>query len=324
MKNNFFTILFYMLLISIILTSTAVISEKISFAEDASVLLRVPQGAVAAKVFDEFLPSLEEEYSLKSIIHFIPGDYPLPVKEGKYPIQLIDYVDFSPSHIKGIPRKTGFVEVKQSSPDWVDYTISETIDIGSQVLEFSIEYLGTQMANGLPVTKEFVFDEPFLDKKAYMIGRMMINGEEGYLKFASEKYISLSLYLFKVTLEGGQFIDLYVRWQEPMAGSGPANLVYAVGSIQEGSFHQNNYWKLVYSAFHHNWDEKFWVLFDTPINGAYGIAVFTRNVMDDQPKEVYTLDANLKRLRTIPLVKIEKNPTDKLPEPSLINTWDLY
>lgn len=297
---------------------------SICLAQDSPVMLRIPEGTKVVKVFDESIPSLEKEYQLKSIVYFISGDYNLPQDSGKYPLELIDYIEFGPDHLKGIPRKNGSVLVDKSSPDWISYTLEETIDIGTQVMQLKIDYLGTQLENGKPVVKEFVFNEPFLTKSLFMIGTMTIDGNEQYLRFASEKYESLPLYLFDVTLENGQAIQLYVRWQEPMAGSGPANLVYATGSIQEGSFRQDNYWKLVYSAVHHNWDEKFWVLFDQPIGGAYGIAIFTRNVFSEEPQEVYTLDANLKPLRKIPLVKIEKKTTDVIPYPSVVTGWEMY
>ena len=148
---------------------------SVCYAQDTSILLRIPEGTKVVKVFDESIPSLEKEYQLKTIVHFVPGEYNLPLDSGKHPLELIDYIEFGPDRLKGIPRKNGSILVDNSSPSWINYTIEETIDIGSQVMQLKIDYLGVQLKNGKPVVQELVFNEPFLTEGLFMIGTITID-----------------------------------------------------------------------------------------------------------------------------------------------------
>lgn len=293
-------------------------------AENNPYILRIPTDTVVVGVFEENR-SLEEAYQLLSKVYFKPGDYSLPSASGTYPLSLIDRVEFGPEKKIGILQNEGILTVKWTvfgRIQDIGYTYEQNVEIDGKTFHLKWDYININIFTGQLESEVLVLEEPYLSKGFYMIGQF--EGEEEWLRFASATYEIFPAYLLDVQLENGQSVKLYYRWQMPMAGSGPAKLVYADVDIQEGSAKQADYWKLVYSAFHHNWDEKFWVLFDQPLDGAYGIAVFRRNVYPEGKEEVYTLDANLKPLRPIAIKKMIWGEVETIPFPSSVLEWKHY
>lgn len=320
-KKNVLDLLLVLYLAALGLFIVAIPSHS---AEETTFALSVPDQTAVVGVFGEFR-TLEEEYQLLSKVYFKTGDFALPLMSGSYPLSIIEKVEFGPERIAGIPQKEGTLTVERTTYNKnvnVSYSYKQDVEIGERVLHLTWDYFNVDLVNGKPETEKMILEEPYLSKGFYMTGEF--EGEEEWLKFASETYEALSAYLVDVALENGQSVKLYTRWQQPMAGSGPANLVYAEVDIQEGQVKQSNYWKLVYSASHHNWDERFWILFDKPLNGAYGIAVFRRNVFAEEPQQVYTLDANLQPLRQIAIQKITWGEIDAIPYPSSVMEWERY
>ena len=50
-----------------------------SQAAEPGITLYVPEGARAARVFDDSRTTLPEEYATKAMAHFVPGSYSLPL-----------------------------------------------------------------------------------------------------------------------------------------------------------------------------------------------------------------------------------------------------
>ena len=270
-----------------------------------SLNLRIPEGTAVAGTFQEGR-SLRDEYDLLSMITFIPGVHPISLATGQYSLDLIERFESGPERQVAKPISSGSVTVKimEGNPASVQFRFEQNFDVnGTHILLF-IDNLGCNIVNGKPEIEELVFDEPFLSKKLYMMGQIKTAYQFIFLKFVSLGYDSLPLYKLELTLENNQTIQLYQRWQPALAGTGPARLVLAIADMQGKKVIQNSYWKLIYSAEHHNWNEKFWMLFDNPIGDAYGIAVVT----EDYPSnvEVYTLDQNLEPLRNFKVLSSEK------------------
>jgi len=124
--------------------------------------------------------------------------------------------------------------------------------------------------------------------------------------FSSCTYELLPLWEINVESEGGRRVRLEQRYQPPLAGSGPANLIHGEAWLPEGSIVQGDYWKLVYSAEHHNWNEKFWVLFDEPLGDIYGLAVYEMSIFGGTDRMEY-LDEKLDPFQTFTLKSYEKH-----------------
>lgn len=286
--------------------------------------LRIPEGTTAAGVFQEGR-SLQDEYDYLSMVYFQAGVYSIPLTAGRYPMNLIERFEFGPDRRIAKPIDAGAVavEIAEGNPAYANFRFEQTFDANGTTIALSIDNLGCNLMDGKPEPSEVVFDETFLSNELYMLGKIPTEFQYLFLKFASLGYETLPLYRLDITLENGRSIQLYERWQPALAGTGPAKLVMALADLQEGAATQTNYWKLIYAADHHNWNEKFWVLFDSPLGEAYGVAVLT----EDFPSraEVYTLDQNLEPLRQIEVVSFKKTfYAGSFPPDAAVEDWQAY
>ncbi len=297
---------------------------SIPCAENNPYILHIPNNTAVVAMFDENR-SLEKEYQILSKVYFKAGEYSFPSEYGTYPLSLIDRVEFGPERKTGIPQKDGTLTAKWTvfgTLQSIGYTYEQDIDFEGKTFHLKWDFININIFTGNLEKDRLVLEEPYLSKGIYMIGQW--EDQEDWIRYASETYSIFPPYLLDVQLESGQSVKLYYRWWMPMAASGPAKLVYADVDILEGTAKQTDYWKLVYSALHHNWDEKFWVFFDRPLEGAYGIAVLRRNAYPGETPQVYTLDANLKPLRQIAIEKMTWSKIDTIPYPSSVWGWDRY
>jgi len=285
-------------------------------------VLRIPQNTRVVGVFQEGR-SLEQEYEYLSAIDLVPGDHAMALESGIYSFDLIDRFEFGPARTVLQPLSPGKLTVKEvgNPVNRVEFRFDQEFDFNGQTLSLFIDYLSTNLMDGGPSPAMIIFDEPFLSRDLYMLARIQVGVRIDFLRYASETYAGLPLHRIDLALENGQSVHLYERWQPAMAGTGPANLVYAQVDIEEGYVEQGNYWNLVYAADHHNWNETFWVLFDPPVGETYGLAVLTGET--DYDREVYTLDCNLQPLRYIKIEAFQKEITDHLP-PVDIREWYVY
>ncbi|HQH70985.1 MAG TPA: hypothetical protein PK360_02790 [bacterium] len=295
-------------------------------AAERSITIRIPENQQAVGVFQEFR-EIREEYELLSLVRFKSGDHAVPAVAGEtFASDLIERFEFGPRQTVAEPLRAGAFhgETTPWDPNALILKFEQPFKALEKTITLKFElYLIIQSDETLQQDL-FVIDDEYLDSNLFLEGTVQQGDVTQNLRFGSVGYESFPLWRIDVQLEDGQNLKLYQRFQVPMAGSGPAQLVYAEGAIQEGSFQQSNYWRLVYSAGHHNWDEKFWVLFDEPMGGAYGVAVIT--VEFPFEASAYTLDQNLNPLRTIGVVKYTKAETsDPIPEPvTAVADWGLY
>lgn len=291
-------------------------------AAENSWVLRIPEGTCVVGTFNEFR-SLKEEYQLLCKLYFAPGDHNLPLEAGEYTIYLFNKVEFGPGRQIGIPRRSGNLTVEREGSR-VFYTIRHEVDFADKTMSLEWPYLSVELQNGQPVQPVFVMEEPYLSQNFYLTGRIEIGGEEKWIDFASETYEGLPAWLTNVHLADGQAIRLYFRYQPPFAGSGPANLIYAEVDMKDYQVKQSDYWKLVYAAEHHNWNEKFLVLFDVPIGNAYGIVYYGREIFESTPPQVFTVDQDLNHLEQIGVVKSDTESIEAIPLPSAVRGWESY
>ncbi len=287
--------------------------------------IQIPPDTKVVGVFQEGR-SLIDEYELLSTIHFAEGDFTIPTNPGQYDLDIIKRFEFGRKDQTAEALGTGRVDVSVETgvdSDIVRFKFMQDFKVNGNTINLSIDNLWTSITNGALDQESLLFDEPYLSQNLYMLGKMQVGVRIIFLRFASSGYESLPLYLLDLQLEDNQFIQLYQRWQPPMAGSGPANLVFATYNIHEGIGIQSDYWNLIYAAEHHNWNEQYWVFFDEPIGEAFGLAVIT----EDFPSaiEVYTLDADLYPLRSIEINSIIKELYLGVFPPSVnVKSWQLY
>lgn len=316
---------FYSFQLTFLLSAVCLLVISTRSAKSAdSFNLRVPEGTSVAGVFQE-TRSLQDEYNLLSVIELQSGVHAIPLAAGNYPMNIIRRFEFGPDRAIAQPVDAGTVnvEIVAGNPSSANFRFEQKFDAGGTVISLFIDNLWCNLIDGKPGKEEQVFDEPFLSRELYMMGEIRTPYQSIFLQFASPSYESLPLYRVELSLENDRSIQLYQRWQPALAGTGPARLVYAAVQLNGGNAVQTSYYKLIYSAEHHNWNEKYWILFDAPLGGAYGIAVFA----EDFPyrAEVYTLDPNREPLRQIEVISVSKQLfTGDFPPRSSIPSWSEY
>lgn len=302
------------------------------------VKLIIPDNAVLAAVFMDGR-SLQDEYSLLSLLRFKPGEYTLPTRVSELEMNLIESIEYTPERIVLTPTTNGIMSVEiyeiggpipravgpemlQSGERSIQFIYKQRFLLpDGQQLDVTLSNLQTFYDPAGGELPDFVLTEDFISSRFLYADAMPSGGDYNRaIRFASITYQTLPLYKHTVEFDDGNALELYRRHQPPFAGSGPANLVYAVARYQGRVIHQSDYWKLVYAAVHHNWDEKFRVLFDAPIGSVMGIDVETFT-FDQKTPAVYLLDANLNRIQELPVRQYTVEEVDRLPDTPVPDWW---
>jgi hypothetical protein len=114
-----------------------------------------------------------------------------------------------------------------------------------------------------------------------------------------------------VELASGDLIQFEERYRPPQVASGPANIVSAhvdIGGVQRDV---RDYWRLVYSALHHNVRVKYWIVLDPPmqlrfagIGEVHVVEVHAESSTD--PARVYYLDTTFSIISTVEVICYQK------------------
>lgn len=287
--------------------------------------LIVPEDTRLAGVFQDNR-TIEDEYRSLSLLYLREGEHDLPIQKGEYEIDLIERIEYSPDRIVPTAKTNGrlIVEVYGDEIKFIDYSFQQTFTLpDGQDMDVVLSGIRARYEPGMDEIPDKVLTEEVISDEFIYANALMMRGEEyDFIRFASITYQSLPLFKHSIDLSGGGRIELYRRFQEPFAGSGPANLVYGIVDYSGNIVHQGDYWKLVYAAEHHNWDEQYWVLFNSPFGEAYGIAVDTFTFEKD-PVKVYLLDRDLNRMRELEVQQYEVEQADEIPRTS-VGEWRMY
>ncbi len=224
--------------------------------------------------------TLEEELAAKAKIHVAQGTYPLPDSAGTYPFALPACFEFPGGATA--PRFAGAGEItyRASTLDtdvYHDQDFHQPLDSGWFLLGSS-SYTSTVGSEPEPL----VFDGSGL------VGEFVSGSTTHWLQLCTSNPCANTLDELRfdscnperyalnhstVTFEGGQ-VELNVRIAALPGGISESPVfVAASGTLDSVQFEQTDYYKLVYSASHHQYLRSFAVLFDEPIDGACGVKV---------------------------------------------------
>ena len=129
------------------------------------------------------------------------------------------------------------------------------------------------------------------------------DGTEKRQVYDSCDYGHYTLYIITAEAESGDRVVFHKRMYSPdfRGGSMPANLESAQATVNGSTRSADDYFSLVYSADHHNWDEGYTVLLRPPIGDVHGLVLIDAGPNDD-PVEMLYLGSDLTEIRTSPLV----------------------
>ncbi|MCB0215935.1 MAG: DUF1566 domain-containing protein [Chloroflexi bacterium] len=122
----------------------------------------------------------------------------------------------------------------------------------------------------------------------------------------------------ELDLADSQSLRLRLRYAEPPGASpvGQAQLLGATVDLAEGATQVEDPRQLVYDADRHNWNERFWVLFDPPIGASGGLEIASTGI-PGRPETTWlarTLDRDLAPGREIAVRSVRRidRPPDAL------------
>jgi hypothetical protein len=186
------------------------------------------------------------------------------------------------------------------------WTFDQDFDAAGTILRLTADFYFSSVG-GVPEREVLVIDEELLRFERAVTGAFL--GPEGFpvdtLRFGSCTYESLPLWEISADLGDDNRVLFHERYEEPFAGSGPANVVR--GEAWLGGLHavETSYWKLVYAADHHNWNEEFRIVFDNPVEvlGTSGVKAFhlQEGFFDEIPRAAFLLDERFETLRELPV-----------------------
>jgi hypothetical protein len=209
--------------------------------------------------------SIRQEYEELAQVDLVPGTFYLPSLPGQLEADFVEEFRFGPFQVVAEPLARGKF-IGSESGACIQYAFEQPFRAGERMITIRVWPYALSFCD--TVTR-MVVDPDSPSRPFTMYGEM--EGED--LQFSSCTYESLPLWYIDLQFAKGGHALFCQRYREPFFGSGPANLVKGEVWLPEGEAHQDRYWSLVYSAYRHNLQEKFWTVFDRPIGDAWGLAV---------------------------------------------------
>jgi len=236
-----------------------------------------------------------EEYALKTMVNLKQQQVILPV-EGDINIELVDSIIFGPDQIK--------LEAV-SSPQWerqsalqngkMAYQFSYCNTFAGMGVEAEIcwQTSGYELAGSFTPSLITIDEDQISNLRNNWNMALYIDGIENEIRLSSCTYANFPTYRRSAVLSNGQKITMDVRNYPTIIGSSNAALVSVQFEDGEVLYGDDNYFRLVYSAEHHNIHEKLMFVFDRPTSGLGGL-IFEEPYADDpDPVRVFELDENL-------------------------------
>jgi hypothetical protein len=238
-------------------------------------LLEIPEGLTICGTFTTagMDRGPRDEYELKSQVRFRGGTITLPTDDDTFLHDLFEEVRFGPERATVQPLSAGVFRVQR-----VPGENGATVFRFTYAQEFGL-------ADGR--TLELVWARPLLyrahgDEKIderFVVTEAFLTVEEGkealqarldgtsLVRYGSCNYETLPRFLVGVALENGAEVRLEERFleTESVLATGPASVQWA--EVRLGGFRRwvHDYWSLIYSAFRHNTEVRYWIVLEPPV-----------------------------------------------------------
>jgi len=199
--------------------------------------------------------------------------------EGELPsISLIDQVSFGPEkhHLKRIHDPIWTREIFTDSQGTSHYLFTYTEKFTKEDISATVSHTfqssfveGSLTVDGFVINEDSISD---LHNKWDM--EVSISGESFPIRLSSCNYDNLPTYRRTATILSKYNISMDVKYYPAMIGTGNASLVSARMSFEKTSFTIDDYFRLTYSAAHHNWNEHLMVAFKKTAQQDIGGVIF--------------------------------------------------
>ena len=134
------------------------------------------------------------------------------------------------------------------------------------------------------------------------------------IDLSSCTYETLPTWQRRAIMPNGDKLLFDVRFSESPFGTGPAGLVRASWVHQGIEYSRNDYFRLAYTASHHNWFERFLFVLDEPVDGIHAVLVEEDFPRDTAMPIIHWLDSSFNTLESVPpeSYSIDIIPTENL------------
>ena len=267
----------------------------------------IEAGAQACGVFQDNRPWSVELANLARV-HFKQGETLLPEDLDDMEADLVDRVEFGPDATALTPVGPGLITRTfnpiPNPPDsgYQSYDYVQRFQGGPEELTLSMR-TDFWVEGGVPQRRGTRIGARF-SQFVYMNSRLGVdpNDSEKTQTYDSCDYSHYTLYILTAEAENGDRVVFDKRMYSPdiRGGSMPANLEAAEATVAGTTRSTTDYFNLVYSAVHHNWDEGYTVILRPPVGDVFGLVLVDAGLNDD-PVEMLYLGSDLTQIRTSPL-----------------------
>ena len=218
------------------------------------------------------LRGAREEYEVKSQVHFHGGIIELPTRTSSFKAKLIAEILVGPDQAPASPLDDAIVTVLRipGVDDVTQYRFTFDQDFvladGRELTVSLVTPLEFQARGEEPLASTLRLDDTFfVVNKGFEPLQATLDGAPLIL-YGSCHYESLPAWTIALQLEGGVDITLEERFleAESIFATGPASLARAEILAVERRV-VTEYWDLIYSAFRHNQDVRYWIVLDPPM-----------------------------------------------------------
>jgi hypothetical protein len=272
----------------------------------------IEAGAQACGVFQDDR-EWSTELSNLARVHFKQGETLLPEDLTDMEADLVEKVEFGPGATELTPAGPGLITRTfnpiTNPPDsgYQSYDYVQRFQGGPEELTLSMR-TDFWVEGGVPHRRGTRIGARF-SQFVYMNSRLGVDprGYEKTQTYDSCDYTHYTLYILTAESQSGDRVVFHKRMYSPdiRGGSMPANLESAEATVAGVTRSTTDYFDLVYSAVHHNWDEGYTVLLRPPVGDVFGLVLIDAG-LDDDPVEMIYLGSGYTELRREPLSSYEE------------------
>ncbi|MGE0549246.1 MAG: hypothetical protein AB7O24_15445 [Kofleriaceae bacterium] len=239
--------------------------------------------------------TIQTEHARKATLAVMPGVYEIDGTPGSYTIPaLFGAGTLGPQEVPLVPAgTTGTYEI--TAGGFGQRTYRQLFDAGGEPYELSWSVRSD--GGGVPIA------EPQIQGRIEpLLGPVGTSDNNEIALLTSCHAPNLEAWQIRGELPDGDGFVIDVRYEVPLAGSGPLLVTGAEVTLGGQTTVVDDYFRLVYAGEHHNWNNQYWVLFDAPVayagHSVYGLWL-DETELSEGLEAAWTLDASQQPLDAI-------------------------
>jgi hypothetical protein len=248
--------------------------------------------------------TIQVEHAQKAKLAAAAGTYDLPRAPGEYQVPAIfGSGELGPTRIPIAPASANATYTVTDYGSWVAHDYTQAFTAGTHTVEMMWQLQLPQEGGG------FLLEEPHISRNVW--ASATVDGSTQYddmIGLSSCTATDLEHWRIDGAMPGGDSFAIDFQYMPPAAGSGPLFPTRGRVTLGGQTADVTDYYDLVYAGEHHNWNNQYWVLFDTPLtylgHPVHGLWLDEAAYMSELDA-AYTLDAAHQPLDTLTVTSYE-------------------